>query len=101
MAGKINSIDYRDGGNEFAKRIKIHLLGGTLTEGTFEGELNAWNSEKYEDNRTQVQIDATALRSHAALLREVKAVQEEVIANESKIIASHGRVVDLYTKGQV
>jgi hypothetical protein len=92
---KTNTIDYRDGGLEFAKRIAIHLQSGKLTQAEFDYELNAWNAAQYEAV-TQQQIDLSVSRQATAQLRELSKIQNEVIEGQKKIIEGYHQVSEIY-----
>lgn len=92
---KTNTIDYRDGGLEFAKRIAIHLQSGKLTQAEFDYELNAWNAAQYEAV-TQQQIDLKTAQQATAQLRELRKEQETILANDQKLIESHARLSAIY-----
>lgn len=96
MAQKTLTIDYRDGGLEFAKRIQIHLQSGHLNQAAFDYELNAWNAQQYEAP-TQQQIDLSTTRQATAQLRELAKIQSEVIAGQEKLIEGHNRVCEIYS----
>jgi len=98
MAKQLNTFDYRDGGLEFAKRIRISLEGGSLTLATLEHEIKAWESAQYENNKTQIQFDRDIAASHAAQLREVSKVQKEVLAQNEQLVESHRKVSAIYAR---
>lgn len=93
---KIQSIDYRDGGNEFAKRIQIYLNDkGTITPEQFAQEFNAWQQQEYEAVTPQ-QIDLNTARQATAQLRELRKEQEMILANDEKLITSHAKLSAIY-----